>query len=854
MSASDNNKHKDRIHNLILMLRTSNVGIVGGGVFCLNLITFFQKHDLSAQKPTFIAVADTNPDAAGFQYARELGIYTTTDYHNLYGLKGLQLILEITHDSELSRTISSATPQGVEVIDHFDARYIWDVLQVENSKLSILDRYDQQKDAPTEVEALFEESFSCFNKIIGRRNERFRQIELELVDNQRTQSQIIQGSTIPTFVIDKNHVVTHWNKALEKMSGWPAHEVVGTNRQWSPFWDRERPTMADVILDQIDENEIQKLYGSQWRKSALIEGAYEAEFFFPQFGEEGKWLWFTAAPIKSPDGTIVGAIETLWDKTDDVKAAEERERHTNELASLCSIYTALSAPWLISIRIQAALKEIQRFLNADDVAIYLRKEEGVFDLKYHYGKLFGKLYGEPLAAGMAFIREVARTGRLVTIEGLKPDEYPELAEHAQFGVKSAAFIPISAKEKKIIGILQISSRYNRQFGSGERHVLDLIGNRIGVAIENATLQEQYIASEEKYRSLFNNDPNPIFIIERKALEIIDINERAEECYGYRQQELRGTSFLRLGDANETEMGSGLRSLLLGQSILFTKKRHFKKNGQPFYVNINVSHAEYSKGSVLIATTTDISETVEKETQLIQASKMTTLGLMAAGMAHEINQPLNVIQICADFFLKMLKRGKTIGDEDMRSMANDIIANVERATGIIRHVRDFARQSEVIKSKISVNAPIEDVFKVLGHQIKTHQIELDLDLDPDIPYIMADHNRLEQVFINLVTNAIDAMDEKAEQPQFSGQAKRLQIKTYSENNKVIVRVTDNGIGMSDEVKNKLFEPFFTTKKVGKGTGLGVSISYGIVKDYDGVFDIESQVGQGTTFKLAFPLSG
>ena len=199
------------------------------------------------------------------------------------------------------------------------------------------------------------------------------------------QAQIIQGSTIPTFVINRDHVVTHWNRALEKMSGWSAGEVVGTNRQWAPFWDRERPTMADVILDQIDENEIHKLYGSQWRKSGLIEGAYEAEIFFPQVGAHGKWLWFTAAPIKAPDGTIVGAIETLWDKTEDKKAEQERVRHTRELAALCSIYTALSAPWLIDYRIEAALKEVQLFLEVDDVCIYVHGNNGKYFVKYTMG-------------------------------------------------------------------------------------------------------------------------------------------------------------------------------------------------------------------------------------------------------------------------------------------------------------------------------------------------------------------------------------------------------------------------------------------------------------------------------------
>ena len=255
--------------------------------------------------------------------------------------------------------------------------------------------------------------------------------------------------------------------------------------------------------------------------------------------------------------------------------------------------------------------------------------------------------------------------------------------------------------------------------------------------------------------------------------------------------------------------------------------------------------------MVIASTTDITESVEKETQLIQAGKMTTLGVMAAGIAHEINQPLNVIQVCADFFLKMLKRGQPIQDEDLKTMAGDIVSNVERAAGVIKHVRDFARQSEVVKSKVNINDPIQDVFKVLGHQLKVHEIEVELDLDQNVPNIMAEHNRLEQVFINLVTNAIDAMDEKSEQHATGSTEKRLVIKSFAENGQVTVNVSDTGIGMSEEIKNKILEPFFTTKKIGKGTGLGVSISYGIIKDYEGTIEIESKVGQGTTFKLTFP---
>jgi C4-dicarboxylate-specific signal transduction histidine kinase len=129
--------------------------------------------------------------------------------------------------------------------------------------------------------------------------------------------------------------------------------------------------------------------------------------------------------------------------------------------------------------------------------------------------------------------------------------------------------------------------------------------------------------------------------------------------------------------------------------------------------------------------------------------------------------------------------------------------------------------------------------------------LELDLGPDLPPIMAEHNRLEQVFINLVTNAIDAMDEKNDMPNSKRSKKELKIASFQQGGSVAVTVSDTGTGMSEDVLNKIFEPFYTTKKTGKGTGLGISISYGIVKDYDGRIEIESVEGEGTTFTLYFP---
>ena len=448
----------------------------------------------------------------------------------------------------------------------------------------------------------------------------------------------------------------------------------------------------------MSEKDVEKFYGSSWRKSTLIPEAIEAEEFFPHLGEEGKWIFFTAAPIKSPDGKIIGAIETLKDMTEDKKAQLE----------------------------------------------------------------------------------------------------------------------IALQDKEL-----------------------------------SKLHDKYKKSEEKYRSLFNDNPSPIFIIDHSTLEILDVNYRVEETYGFSKRRLLGTPFLDLCDESDIDIKEGLETLIDGRSALFTKKKNYKSDQSSFFVNIIVVDATYSNRDVLIASVTDISESVEKETQLIQAGKLATLGTMAAGMAHEINQPLNVIQICADLILKMIKKGMTIPEEELVNIATDIIDNVARAAAVIRHVRDFSRQSERDLKKLCINDPIKDVFKVLGHQVTVHSVKLKIDLDPDIPNIRAEHNRLEQVFINLVTNAIDAMDERSEKAEGPVE-KTLSIKTSHKDGKVMVSVSDTGIGMTDQVKRKIFEPFFTTKKTGKGTGLGTSISFGIIKDYGGTIDIQSESGKGTTFIITFPV--
>ena len=835
------------------IIRESNIAIIGGGKVCKEILKIIFGEDFSDQRPKIIGVADIDDQAEGLRYARDMGIFTTSDYQQFYAFKNLDLIIELTKDDRLREKIKKTKPPKVRLIDHYEAMSVWDFLQIEERSIRTRRELQKNGDDREKIQKLFDQFSDHLARIVADRTTHLQNVEKELVESERTMSQIIQGSTIPTFVINKDHIVTHWNKACEKLTGFSADEIVGTNKQWVPFRSEARPIMGDVIVEQMKEEEIIRYYGAKWHKSALIEGAYEGEEYFPNLGENGKWLLFTAAPLKSPGGEVIGAIETLWDKTEDKKAEEEKARHTRELYALVSIYMALSTSLDLENKIHVAAQEIGNYLSADSICIFLKQAEGNYRHAYCSGSLQHKVHENRGEEIDSLIDSVARSGEISFFDDIPTNGHDDTGFLAGVGLKSLAYIPMTAKEKKVFGVIRVGSKRTQHFTVEEKNILELIGNRIGVAIENAILHEQYKKSEEKYRSLFNNDPNPIFIIDSKTFKILDVNQRAQDCYGYSRDELFGMPFLSIGDKDDEELAEGLKNISKGESILFSKKRHYRKGHEPFFVNVNVSYAKYSERDVLIASTTDITESVEKETQLIQASKMTTLGVMTAGMAHEINQPLNVIQVCADFFLKMVKKGMPISDEDLKSMANDISANVQRAAGIIKHMRDFARQSEVVRTKVNINDPIKDVFSVLGHQLKVHQIQLELNLDPDLPYIMAEHNRMEQVFINLVTNAVDAMDEKGKKMGTQEWHRLLKIKSFSENNQVVVTVSDTGTGMPQGIIDKIFEPFFTTKDVGKGTGLGVSISYGIVKDYDGTIKIESEVGKGTTFELRFPAS-
>jgi histidine kinase len=368
--------------------------------------------------------------------------------------------------------------------------------------------------------------------------------------------------------------------------------------------------------------------------------------------------------------------------------------------------------------------------------------------------------------------------------------------------------------------------------------------------ERKRLEEEIRKSEEKYRHIFNTIPNPVFVLDKRSLTILDCNESATSVYGYKKKDLVSSSFLKLFEEGEHQQ----YALEIRNAQVLNQAHQFTKEGKLIFVNIRVSQCDYLGRPALLLTTSDITKRLLAEQHLIQASKMATLGEMATGIAHELNQPLTVIKAASSFLIKKVKKKEAIKEEILQTMAEEMDSHVDRASRIINHLREFGRKSEVKKEKVQVNQPLEKALEIFSQQLKLREIEVVKELNENLPLIQANANRLEQVFVNLLINARDAIEEKIEKTGSKNTPKRILLKTCVQQEKVTIEIKDTGVGIPKSVHSKIFEPFFTTKKVGKGTGLGLSISYGIVQDYDGQIRVETTEGEGSDFIIQFPISG
>jgi len=369
--------------------------------------------------------------------------------------------------------------------------------------------------------------------------------------------------------------------------------------------------------------------------------------------------------------------------------------------------------------------------------------------------------------------------------------------------------------------------------------------------ERLHLEEKLRQSEKKYYAIFNTIPNPVFVLTPEELTILDCNDSVQPVYHYSREELLGSCFLDLFiDPVDQQMHKSMT-----QNLSVDRIKHRTKEGQTRYVTLHLIASEYESRPVLLATISDITKNLEAEQQLIQASKMATLGEMATGVAHELNQPLSVIKTASSYFMRKLRHNEPIDNPVLMTMAEEIDSHVRRATKIIGHMRQFGRKADANLEKVQINDVLTQAFDFFSQQLKVRGIDIVWDIAPDLPMVIGDTARLEQVVINLLVNARDAIEEKWPSGAPAPEAvRKIRLSTSRRGNKVRLSVCDSGIGIEPGLEEKVFEPFFTTKKVGQGTGLGLSISYGIIRECNGDIYARPNPDGGTCFHVEFPIPG
>ncbi len=362
-------------------------------------------------------------------------------------------------------------------------------------------------------------------------------------------------------------------------------------------------------------------------------------------------------------------------------------------------------------------------------------------------------------------------------------------------------------------------------------------------IERTKAEGALRESEIKYRKLFTSIPDPILIYHQETKRLLDCNQAAVDRYGYTLDELQTKTW---GDIQ----GPG--------DDPFTT--HFTKEGEQMQVEVHTAPMEYKGQAVYIAIIRDVSQQKLLEQQLHQSQKMESIGRLAGGIAHDFNNLLTAVIGHADMALRKME-----GDNPYRKYIQPILKAGKRAENLTAQFLAFSRKQIIQPQIVDINSIISDLDKMLCRLIG-EDIVTEKKFKTDILPIKADPGQIEQILVNLMLNARDAINDNQQELAKKNTEKKITIRTdhvfldeayYRKHLDakpgayVSIVISDNGIGMDEETREKIFEPFFTTKEEGKGTGLGMSTVYGIVKQNQGVIYVYSEQRLGTTIKIYWP---
>ena len=401
---------------------------------------------------------------------------------------------------------------------------------------------------------------------------------------------------------------------------------------------------------------------------------------------------------------------------------------------------------------------------------------------------------------------------------------------------------------RVIGLVGLGDRANGDgLSSNDLDLVAVLADYAAIALDNAVL---YRSLETKASELHRLKAYNERVIQSITAGVVVVNSDGvvriwnsfmESLYGVEADQIVGR---HIHDVLPADLIQSL-SETLGNSWRTEETRRLYKTllksspGTSCLVNIHISpflvQEDALSGTLLLFD--DVTEKVKLENQLLQAEKLTSIGLLAAGVAHEVNTPLAGISSYTQMLL-----ASTSPSDSRREVLEKIEKQSFRASEIVNNLVNFARVSDSDFGEVNLNSLMLETLSLLEHQLRSNSVEVSLSLDPSLPCTVGHGGKLQQVFVNLFMNAQDAMPS-------GGQ---ITVRSYCEKSGIVVEVADTGEGISQEVVSQIYDPFFTTKDVGKGTGLGLSVCYGILQEHSGSIQVQSRVGEGSKFMVNLPV--
>ncbi|OGP79983.1 MAG: hypothetical protein A2Z13_06330 [Deltaproteobacteria bacterium RBG_16_64_85] len=635
------------------------------------------------------------------------------------------------------------------------------------------------------------------------------------------------AADVPIFLTDMSGRIRLWNRAAERFFGWSAGEMVGSAiHPLFPFPSES----VEGILRRVREE------GAVCREDRLVS-------------KTGKTVpcRLTVSLLKDDEGNPEGTVVAVGG-TAEIRGLESRlQEAITRLRIIEKVNRIIASEWDIRKVHGRIVSELEKLVDFDQTSIALFEEgkDPIIIHAYAKGRTdLGSGTRIPLdrsAPGWVLVRRIPRIDDDMTSS---EEAFAENEILVREGMRSRLMIPLFAG-KRVVGTLNFNSRKKGEYSLDTIEGLGSIPDQLALAIEKHRAYVRLKNSEERYRLLFEQGP-PAAI---SALDgrFVDVNDGCLTLTGYSREE-----FLRLRNTDlhvNPEMATPLASVLSsGQGI---EKEAFirRKDGSKFWANVNIFPVSKT---LVLGQIIDITEQRELEGRLRQAQKMEAIGTLAGGIAHDFN---NIIQAILGY--TSLLKGRFGGQEEAAAQVDAIEHAGLRAGELTRQLLGFARRGKLDVKPTDLNGVVEKVVTMIRPTFD-RSIDIRTALPVALLPVEGDAGQLEHSLLNLCINARDAMPNGG----------TLRIETHNvilsdpeayglaeapPGEYVSLSVSDTGVGISVEHLPRIFEPFFTTKEPGKGSGMGLAMVYGIVKNHGGWIDARSADGRGTTFRILLPAS-